>query len=89
MAAVTVSKKGWVVIPKEIRDRFGIRPGDKLHILDVGGRITVIPVHKDPIAAGWGLLKGGSSMTEELIEEHRREVEDDKREARKAKSRDG
>jgi AbrB family looped-hinge helix DNA binding protein len=75
MAAVTVSKKGWVVIPKEIRERFDIRPGDKIHILDVGGRIAIVKAHKDPIAAGYGFLKGGPSLAGELVEEHRKEVE--------------
>jgi AbrB family looped-hinge helix DNA binding protein len=30
-----------VVIPKEIRDRHGIKPGDVVEIEDVEGRITV------------------------------------------------
>ena len=57
MATVKVSKKGWVVIPHEIRDRHGIKPGDKVHIVDYAGRIAIIPAFKDPIAAGYGLLR--------------------------------
>jgi AbrB family looped-hinge helix DNA binding protein len=76
MATVTVSKKGWVVIPREIRERYRIRPGDKVHVLDFGGRIAIIPVPEDPIAAGQGLLKGGRSF-QELLEEKRRELEEE------------
>ncbi len=79
---VTVSKKGWVVIPKEIREKFGIHPGDKIFIFDAGGSIAVMKSQEDPIAYGYGLLKGGPSMAMELVEEHRQEVEKDEREAR-------
>jgi len=82
MATVKVSKKGWVVIPHEIRDRHGIKPGDKVHIVDYAGRIAIIPAFKDPIAAGYGLLKGGPSLTKALLEERRREL---KREEQKIK----
>ena len=34
MTIATVSSKGWIVIPKEIRDRFGIKPGDKVQVID-------------------------------------------------------
>ena len=78
MATVTVSKKGWVVIPREIRERHGIRPGDKVHVFDIGGRIAVIPIPEDPVAAGRGMLKGGTSL-DELLAEKRRELEREER----------
>ena len=43
MNAVTVSPKYQVVIPKKIREMAGIRPGQKLQALYVGGRIELIP----------------------------------------------
>lgn len=79
MAAVTVSKKGWVVIPREIRQRYGIRPGDKVHIIDYAGRIALIPAAEDPIAAGRGMLKGGPSLTKALLEDRRWELEQEER----------
>jgi AbrB family looped-hinge helix DNA binding protein len=75
MATVTVSQKGWVVIPKEIRQRYGIRPGDKVQFVDYGGSIAILPVPEDPIASGYGMLKGGPSLTKALLEERRRERE--------------
>jgi len=79
MATVTVSKKGWVVIPKEIRERYCIRPGQKLSILPSGRRtITVVPIPDDPIAAGRGILKGGPSW-KEMLEEKRRELEEEEK----------
>ncbi len=37
MGTATVSKKGWVVIPQELRKRYGLEKGDQVHIIDYGG----------------------------------------------------
>ena len=75
MAIVKVSKKGWVVIPHEIRERYGIRPGDKVHIIDYGGQIALVPALKDPIHDLRGMFKGGPSLTQALLEDRRKERE--------------
>lgn len=80
MATVTVSKKGWVVIPREIRQRYGIRPGDRVQVVDYAGRIAIIPAMNDPIREARGMLKGGPSLTEALLEERRRELEEEEQE---------
>jgi len=80
MPTVTVSKKGWVVIPREIRERYSIRPGDKVQVVDYAGRIAIIPAMKDPIREAMGMLKGGPSLTSDLLAERRRELEREERE---------
>lgn len=79
MATVTVSKKGWVVIPHEIRQRHGIKPGDRVHVIEYGRTIAIVPAAKEPIAAAYGMFKGGPSLTEALLEERRRELEREER----------
>lgn len=79
MAIVKVSKKGWVVIPHEIRERHNIRPGDEVQIVDYGGTIAIVPVMKDPVRQMRGMLKGGPSLTEALLEERRKEREREER----------
>jgi len=74
---LTVSAKGWVVIPAEIRKKYGLTPGKKVRIVEYGGGFSMFPVPDNPIAAAEGMLAGGPSLTKELIEEHRREVEAD------------
>jgi AbrB family looped-hinge helix DNA binding protein len=56
MQTVTVSPKFQVVIPKEIREAMRIRPGQKLKIIEYGGRIELIP-DRD-ICELKGFLKG-------------------------------
>jgi AbrB family looped-hinge helix DNA binding protein len=56
MAAVTVSPKFQVVIPKEVRRRLGLSPGQKIQVVVYGDRIELIPVR--PIRRMRGFLKG-------------------------------
>jgi AbrB family looped-hinge helix DNA binding protein len=36
-----VGPKGQVVVPKELRERYGLRPGDEVVFDDVGGEIRI------------------------------------------------
>jgi len=42
-----VSKKGSILIPRDIRERYGIRPGNKIKFVDSDRVITLIPVAKE------------------------------------------
>ena len=44
MATVRLSPKFQVVIPREIRESLGLKPGQKLHVLQYENRIELIPV---------------------------------------------
>ena len=78
MLNVTVSAKGWVVIPAELRKKYGIKPGSKLQFVDYGGALELIPVPDNPIEAAAGMLKGGKSLTQALLGEHRRELDNER-----------
>jgi AbrB family looped-hinge helix DNA binding protein len=56
MATVTVSPKYQVVIPKDVRDGLALAPGDKVEVIQLEGRIELVPVR--PIASLRGILKG-------------------------------
>jgi AbrB family looped-hinge helix DNA binding protein len=64
----TVSGKGWIVIPKEIRDRYGLKPGDKVSFVDYRG-ISMFPAKK--LKDMRGAFKEGPSLTEGLLEDRR------------------
>jgi AbrB family looped-hinge helix DNA binding protein len=53
---VTVSPKFQVVIPKEVREKLGIWPGQQLQILQFPDRIEFVPVQD--IKNMRGFLKG-------------------------------
>ena len=44
MTVVTVSPKYQVVIPKDVRDKHKIRPGQKVEAFAIGSRIELVPV---------------------------------------------
>ncbi len=84
-----VGPKGQVVIPKAIRDRVGIGPGDQVSFDEEQGAIRIRKAITDPaerraiLARLQGVLKGGGlDPIAGLEAEHRREVEADERERR-------
>ncbi len=56
MTTVTVSSKYQVVIPKEIRKKFKIKPGQKFQILQQGNKLEFLPLQN--IKEARGFLKG-------------------------------
>ena len=77
--AQTISSKGWIVIPAELRKKYGLKPGDKVHVVDYGGVISLVPALKDPIEQGRGMLKGAGPALNDLLEERRRDLEAEER----------
>jgi AbrB family looped-hinge helix DNA binding protein len=56
MATVTISPKYQVVIPKEIRDSLELVPGDKVEIINLSGRIEIVPLR--PMKEMRGFIEG-------------------------------
>lgn len=56
MKPVTVSPKYQVVIPKEVRERLDIKPGQLVQVFERDGRFEFVPVR--PISEMRGFLKG-------------------------------
>ncbi len=56
METVTVSPKYQVVIPKSIRERLGLRPGQKVQAIVYENRIELVVVR--PVRKAKGFLKG-------------------------------
>ena len=80
MKTVTTSPKGQVVIPKEIRDKVGLKPGKRVTVEAVGDHVEVRALPEDPVEFFCGAFKEGSSLTKALLEERK---EDAGREAKK------
>jgi AbrB family looped-hinge helix DNA binding protein len=53
----TVSEKGQVTIPKQLRDRLGIVAGTELEFTEEDGRLVARKVHRrHPVDAVYGIL---------------------------------
>jgi AbrB family looped-hinge helix DNA binding protein len=73
MPAVRTSSKGQVVIPVEIREKLGIKPGQMVNLILEGERVVITPLPEDPIKALRGSLKGKPSLTKALLKERKEE----------------
>jgi AbrB family looped-hinge helix DNA binding protein len=75
----TVSSKGQLVIPSEMREALGIEPGTRVAIRQEGDELILRPatkaVARRVIAELCGMTAGGPSMTDELIADRRAEDE--------------
>jgi AbrB family looped-hinge helix DNA binding protein len=69
MEAVTISSKYQVVIPREVRKQFNLKPGQKLMFIPYNGTLRVVIV--PPIKKARGMLKGlnTESIREEVDED--------------------
>jgi AbrB family looped-hinge helix DNA binding protein len=75
MSTSTLSQKGWVVIPQKLRERYGLKKGDRVHVIDYGGVISIVPASKTPINNSEGMLKGKTSLVRELTKTRRQDAE--------------
>jgi len=62
MDTVTISPKYQVVIPRAIREKWNVKPGQKVRFIIYGNRLEIVPVRD--IKAARGFLEGMSSDIE-------------------------
>jgi AbrB family looped-hinge helix DNA binding protein len=73
MTQLTISTKGWVVIPAELRKKYRLRPGAQVRVVDYGGVLALVPALDDPVTQAKGLVKAKRSLTKALLAERARE----------------
>lgn len=66
MPSSAVSFKYQVVIPKEILERLGIKPGQRVEVIPYEGRIELVPI--SAIEESRGFLKGIDSEIERELD---------------------
>lgn len=75
----TVSTKGQLVIPAQLREALGIEPGTRVAIRQEGSELILRPQTKEVarqlIEELCGMTAGGYSMAEDLMAERRAEDE--------------
>jgi AbrB family looped-hinge helix DNA binding protein len=70
---VTLSEKGQIVLPVALRNRYGLKKGDKLAVEEVEGAILLRPIPRNPLLAlrGKYRTKGQEKLTDILLRERR------------------
>jgi AbrB family looped-hinge helix DNA binding protein len=64
---VTISSKGWGVIPSLFRRQIGLKPGMKMIVTETDGKIVLTPQAGDPVDKLYGKLADGESLTDALL----------------------
>ena len=59
MHTVYVTSKGQLVVPADIRRRYGIKPGTRVNFVEENGRIIFQPVTREYIHSFRGVFKLG------------------------------
>jgi AbrB family looped-hinge helix DNA binding protein len=69
----TVSTKGQLVIPAEMRESLGIRPGSRIAVRLKGSRIILEAVSEQLVDETRGIFADGPSLSDLLQQERRRD----------------
>lgn len=72
---VTSTIKGQIVIPANLRKKFGIVKGTPIRIYEQNSKIIVEPIHEDPVEKGKGMLKTKGSVLRRLMADRKEEAE--------------
>ncbi len=75
MLTASVTSKGQLVIPAQLRRRYNIRKGTRLVLEERGDEIVMRPLSPEYFNQFAGILKGKGSLTQELLAERARDRE--------------
>jgi AbrB family looped-hinge helix DNA binding protein len=81
-ATSKVTTKGQIVIPKKIREKYGIYPSTSIRWIEKKDGILMVPDTEDPIVAARGMLKGTGVLKAYLREKKKERRMEDKKFAR-------
>jgi AbrB family looped-hinge helix DNA binding protein len=71
---ITVSTKGQIIIPSEIRKKYKIKQGDRFELQEINGKLVLTQLNDKPFVGLYGALKGKNSLTRSLQKEHALEI---------------
>jgi AbrB family looped-hinge helix DNA binding protein len=83
VVSVTVSSKGQIAIPKAVREELGLTEGTKLN-LSIKGQTLVLRRQEVIDWRSWRGKFKGAPLDRDLAEDHRQEIERDRRQVRGA-----
>jgi len=75
---ITVSAKGQIIIPAEIRKKYNIKQGDRFQLQYSDGKLVLSREQEKPFTRLFGSLKGSKSLTGALLQEHAQDYEKEK-----------
>ena len=74
MTIITSTLKGQIVIPADIRRKYGIEKGTRFKVYEQKNKIIVEPLKRDPVQEGRGILKTKGRILKALVNDRKREA---------------
>jgi len=74
MPIVRSTIKGQIVIPADLRKKFGIVKGTRVNIYEQDNKIIVEPIREDPIQEGRGMLTTKGRVLKRLMADRKEEA---------------
>ena len=78
--SVTISSKGQVIIPADVREDLGWKQGTKLSVQETPFGIMLVEVPEKPLKALKGILKGFKLTSADIIKMRRKDESKDRSE---------
>jgi AbrB family looped-hinge helix DNA binding protein len=75
METSVVTVKGQVVVPANIRRKFGIKKGTKIAFIEQNGKLIIQPLDKNYFESLAGILGTEGKMLKSLMDDKKRERE--------------
>jgi AbrB family looped-hinge helix DNA binding protein len=75
METSVVTVKGQVVVPANIRRKFGIKKGTKIAFIEQNGKLLIQPLDKNYFESLAGILGTEGKMLKSLMDDKKRERE--------------
>ena len=60
--------------PGTIRARYRLKNGDKVHFVDYGGVVAIVPVARNPLREAAGMLKGNASLVQSQLKSRKEDT---------------
>ena len=79
MESSVLTSKGQIVIPKNLRKKYGIKPGTRIIFMEKDGDITIKALTTEYFKNISGWLKEGGNILDDLLKEKKREIEHDEK----------
>ncbi len=73
MKIITLSNKGQIVIPAELRQRYNLKQGDRFLVKDEDGKITLQLLERHPLLGLKGSYRGKGDLLSDLLQERKAE----------------
>jgi AbrB family looped-hinge helix DNA binding protein len=78
-----VTTKGQIVIPKRIRERYGIGPSTTIRWIEKNEGIMMVPDNEDAVVAARGMLAGSGILQAYMDDKEKEKQREKKKFARK------